>query len=227
MTQVNERKSEMMSAKKVGVFAVITDEQRSKLVNPSETAFRGETLFVNERVEEPFSSPLGLFTVALIRADVGNDLMIETDFAGFERIKGAIGIEVRSGNRQSQALHPGKGILEMPLEVESVMMVARDDPGRSHDKALRVRNRQNVRGFGAFSVLVSDTFAPFFRQRVTPIEIQFRQIEVGLERLDALLPDPLKTAIATPFLEVMVDRLPANLFFSGSARAGAIGNCVH
>jgi hypothetical protein len=26
---------------------------------------------------------------------------------------------------------------------------------------------------------------------------------------------------------VIVDRLPANLFFSGSFREGAIGNCIH
>jgi hypothetical protein len=32
----------MMSAEKVGILAVETDEQRPKLVNPSETAFTGE-----------------------------------------------------------------------------------------------------------------------------------------------------------------------------------------
>ena len=76
-------------------------------------------------------------------------------------------------------------------------------------------------------MLISDTLASLFRQCVTAIEIQMRQIEVLADRLDTLLPDPLKTDIRTPFLEVIVDRLPANLFFSGSARAGAIGNSVH
>ena len=217
----------MMSTKKVGVFAVIPDEQRSKLVNPSETAFRGEPLFVNERVEEPFSSPFGLFAVALILANVGNDMVIETDFAGFERIKGAIGIEVRSNNRQSQALHPSKGILEMRLEVESVMMVARHDPSRSHDKTLHVRNRQNIRGFGTLAVLIGDTLATFFRQRMTAIQIQVCQIKVRLNGFNTLLPDPLQATIATPLLEVMVDRLPAQFFFSGLFRDSAIGSSVH
>ena len=123
MTQVNERKSEMVSTKKVGVFAVIPEEQRPKLVNPSETAFSGELLFVNERVEELFSSLFGQFAVALILANIGDDMVIETDFAGFTCVKSTIGIEVGSSNRQSQVFHTLKSGLQVRLEVEGVMKV--------------------------------------------------------------------------------------------------------
>lgn len=46
MTEVNECKGEMMGSEKVGILATKTDEQGSKLVNPSETAFSGETPLV-------------------------------------------------------------------------------------------------------------------------------------------------------------------------------------
>lgn len=154
-------------------------------------------------------------------------MMIETDFARLERIKSAIGVEKSSRKGQSQALHRAKGVLEMRLEVESVMMVACDDPARSDDVALSIRDRQNIRRFRPFSVLVSDTLAAFLRQRMAAVEIQLRQIEVILDRLDTLLPDPLQTAIGAPFLKVIIDRLPAKFFFSGSFREGASGNCVH
>ena len=48
MTQINESKSQVMRTEKVGVFAVKAKEQRSKLVNPSKTAFTGEAQFVDD-----------------------------------------------------------------------------------------------------------------------------------------------------------------------------------
>ena len=51
MAQVNKSKSEMMSAEKVGIFAVVADKQGSELVNPSKTAFAGETEFIDEWIE--------------------------------------------------------------------------------------------------------------------------------------------------------------------------------
>ena len=51
MTQVNEGKSEMMSAEKISILAVITDEQRSKLVDPGKTAFTREALLVDSSIE--------------------------------------------------------------------------------------------------------------------------------------------------------------------------------
>ena len=227
MAKVNERKNKMMSAKKVGVLTIKTDEQCSKLVHPGKTALTGEALLVDRGIEQAFAPPFGLFAVALVLANVGDDPVIETDFAGFERVKSAVGVEIRSGNRQAQALHSLESSLKVRFEVERIMMVARHDPGRSQHIPLSVCNRQDIRGFGSFAMLISNTLAPFLRQSMAAIQVQLGQIEVITDRLDTLLPDPLQTAIGAPFLKVIVDRLPANLFFSPSFREGAIGNCVH
>ena len=141
MTQVNESKSEMMSAKKMGILAVIADDQSAKLVDPRKTAFTGEALFIDGGVEEAFPSAFDGFAVAFVLTDVGDDTVIETHLACIQRIKGAIGVEVGSANRQSQVLHVSEGGLQMRFEVESIVMVARHDPGRSHHVPLSVRDR--------------------------------------------------------------------------------------
>lgn len=154
-------------------------------------------------------------------------MVIETNLARFERIKGAVRVEVSAGNRQAQAFHPLESRLQVGFEVESIVTVPRDHAGRSQHIALRVGDRQDVGGFRAFSVLVSDTFAAFLRQGMAALQIQVRRIKVRLGGLNTLLPNPLQAAIGTPFLEVIVDRLPAQLFFSGSFRDGAIGSSLH
>lgn len=227
MTQINEREREMVSAKKVGIFAVIANQQGAKLIDPSEAPFRREALFVDGRVEQALPSAFGRFAVAFVLSNVGNDLMVETDFAGVQRIEGTVGIEIRTSKGQTQAFHVLESRLQMGFEVEGVMMVPRHNPGRSDDVAMSLGDGQDIRGLGAFSVLVGNTFTPFLRDGMAAIQVQARHLEVRADRLNTLLPDPLETAIGTPFLEMIVDGLPANLFFSGSVRAGAIGNCAH
>lgn len=51
MAKVNERKSKMMSSEKVGILAVIANEQRSELVNPGKTALTGEALLVDDSIK--------------------------------------------------------------------------------------------------------------------------------------------------------------------------------
>ena len=103
MTKVDQSKGEMMSAQKVGVLAVIANEQGAELINPGETAFTGETLLVDGRVEKTLTPAFDGFAVALVLTDIGNDLMIEANLARVPRIKSAVGIEIGSGKRQAQA----------------------------------------------------------------------------------------------------------------------------
>lgn len=43
----------------------------------------------------------------------------------------------------------------MQFEVEGIIMVARDKPGRSQDEAVAIADRQNVRRFGLFPALMA------------------------------------------------------------------------
>lgn len=227
MTKIDERKSEMMSGEKISILALKTDQQRPKLVDPGETAFTREALFVDGGIEPAFAASFGCFAIADVLHEVGNDTMVEADFAGLAGIKGAVGIEERARNRQPAPFHGFEGGLQVGFEVKSIMMVASDDPSRGDDKAVGIGDRQNVGGLSPLAPLVGDTLAAFLRQRVAAVQVKLRQVEIGADGLDALPPDPFETAIAAPFAKVVVDRLPTDLFFSSSWRAAAIGNCAH
>jgi hypothetical protein len=59
------------------------------------------------------------------------------------------------------------------------------------------------------------------------IQVQLRQVQIGLDDLNAVAPDPFQAPVGAPLLEVVVDRLPTDLLFVGSLGSGSIGSCVH
>ena len=130
---MNERESEMVRGKKVGILAVIAHQRGTEVIDPGKTPFRCEALFVNSRVEQAFPS-------TLVLSKVGNDLMVETDFAGIP-IEGTVGVKIRTSEGQAQASQVLESRLQLRFEVEGVMMVARHYPGRSDDGAMGIGNR--------------------------------------------------------------------------------------
>lgn len=106
-------------------------------------------------------------------------------------------------------------------------MVAGDYPCRGQHITLGIGDGQNIAGFGALAVLVSPPFTAFLGDSMAPIQVQLGQIEFRADQVEAVLPDPLQAAIGTPFLPVIVDRLPTDLFFSGWLPSRASGSCAH
>src|SRR5262249_5986104 len=145
--------------------------QGAEFIDPSKTALTGEALLVNGGIEEAFTPPFGLLAVTLVLADVGNDLMIETDFASFPGIKGAIGVEIGSGKGQSQTFHPAESDLEVGFEVEGIMMVACHNGCRSNHIAFGIHNGQDVAGFRSLAGLIGDTFTAFLGNGMTTIQV--------------------------------------------------------
>lgn len=90
-------------------FAVKTNEQGAKLVNPSKRALAGKAQLVDFRVEEAFSSAFGAFAGAGVFDDVGNKLMVEARPTGGLGVKGGIGIEVTARHSDAQALDEFEG----------------------------------------------------------------------------------------------------------------------
>lgn len=101
----------------------------------------------------------------------------------------------------------------MRLEVESVIMVARDDPSAGQHIALSVGDGQDIRGFSLLASLISHRLAAFLGDGMAAIQVQPRQVRIRLDRLNTVLPDLFQTPVGAPLLEVVVDRLPTDLFF--------------
>jgi len=211
----------------MGVFPVKADEHGTKLIDPGETAFIGKAPLVDLRVEPAFAPALGRLAIAFVLGDVGDHPVIEADLAGLAGIEGAVGIEERARDVQSQALHAFEGGLEMRLEVEGIVVMARHHPRRSEDVPIGIHDGQNIARLGPFAALVSHALAAFLGNRMTPIQVQLTQVKVVLYRLDARLPDFFQAPVGAPFAKVVVHRLPTDFFFVASCGSGAVGNLFH
>ena len=170
MAQVNHGESDMMATEKVDIFAIITEQQSPKLVDPSETAFTSEALLVNKGIEQPFTPALD--SLALVLGDVGDKALIETDFAGRTGIESTVGIEQRPGDDQPQAFHHFESGLKVGFQTKSVVMIARHDPRRSNDKTVGIGDGQDIARFGPLAMLVSHALTALLGQRMATIEVQ-------------------------------------------------------
>src|SRR5690606_29184599 len=119
------------------------DEQGTKLIDPGKAAFGGKAMLVNRSVEQTFAPTFGGFAVALVLGDVGNDAVIETDLARIAGIEGTVGVEKRPRDIQAQTLQAFEGRLEVRLEVEGVVMIARHHARRSKNVPVGIHDGQN------------------------------------------------------------------------------------
>lgn len=102
--------------------------------------------------------------------------MIKTDFSGIFGIKHRIGIQERSLNPQPQFFHLLKCGLKIGLQVVRIIMIARNNFGRTNNIPLNFGHRQDIASFGFFPALDTLRNPPFFGNRMRTIKIDFRQI---------------------------------------------------
>src|SRR5687768_8150822 len=106
-------------------------------------------------------------------------------------------------------------------------MMTSHNAGRSQDIALGIGDGQNVAGFGTFSRLVTHALPTLLGDSVTAIQVQPRQVQVGLNARNAVLPHPREAPISTPLPKVVIHRLPTDFFFVGSLGSAATGSSAH
>ncbi len=109
MTQVNHGKSEIMTAQEISGLTIKADQESAKLVNPGKASFATKTPLVNTGVEKAFAPPFRLFAVALVLGNIGDKLVIETNFARVLCIESTISIKVGTRDAQSMSFHLFEG----------------------------------------------------------------------------------------------------------------------
>ena len=92
----------------------------------------------------------------------------------------------------------------MVLELEGIVVIARDEWRGSNDVALSIGDGQDVGGLGPFASLIGHRFATFLGNGVTAIEIELRQIQVVLDRHNTRFPRPFQAAISAPLAKMVV-----------------------
>lgn len=172
MAQVDHSKGDMVSPQEAGVFAVKADKQSAELINPGKTVFGGKAPLVDLSVEQTFATALGGFAVAFVLGDVGDHAMIEADLACFAGIEGSVRIEERSGDGQAQALHAFEGSLEMGLQVEGIIVIARDEACGRENVAVGIHDGQDVAGLGPLAALIGHTLTALLGKGMTAVQVQ-------------------------------------------------------
>ncbi len=162
MSQIDQRERDVMKAETIGCFAFETDQQGLEFVDPGERSFTHEASLVCCLVEMSFSSTFDVFPIALVLRNVGNDAAIPQQLPGCTRIKAAISIKERTFIDQSTALQVFKDVLQLLLELKTIVMLPSNDTCRRNDRTVLVRHWEDITGFGFLSALIADAFAPFF-----------------------------------------------------------------
>ena len=102
----------------------------------------------------------------------------------------------------------------MRLELVSVVMVACNDPGRSNDEPIGVRDGQDVTGFAFLATLISHRLATFLGQCMRTVQIEFRKIQIVANGQNAVFPEVFEAIIVTPLEKMVVNGTVADFFFS-------------
>ncbi len=131
-------------------------------------------MLVDGWIEQALAPAFDRFPITGILGDVGDNSMVKADFASRFGIKGTVCIEVGSLKIQSELFHELEGGLEVILQFEGIVMIARYQRCGRDDIALPVCDGQQVRGLGAFAPLIGDRFAAVFGDNMAAIQIEFR-----------------------------------------------------
>lgn len=115
----------------------------------------------------------------------------------------------------------------MIRQFEGVMLIARHNASRGDDVAVAVGEGQDIRSLGTLARLVGHVFAALLGDGVAAIQIHVGHVQVVFDHQDAVLPQPFQAAVAAPLAEVVIHRLPTDLFFVGSSGWGSMGRRCH
>ena len=100
-----------MESEEIDIFALKSDQQRPKLVDPGEGSLNRETPFVHVAVEMPLSPAFRRYSATFVFSNVRNNAGIPEQLARSTRVKTTVCIEVRAFIRQSGALQVSKQYL--------------------------------------------------------------------------------------------------------------------
>jgi len=155
-----------VSGQEVTVAAVKPNKQSSKLIHPGKGTFCRKASLIHNLIEHAFWSWFCLLAIAFVFWNVWQELVIETNLASLLGVKGTIGIEIRTLDRQALYFDPFESGLEMRFQIEGIVMITSYNPCRSQHIAVFIENRQNIAGFSLLATLISNRFASFLGDRM-------------------------------------------------------------
>ena len=151
-----------MKAERVHLLAFKSDEQPLEFIDPSKRAFCDKAFFVHRAVKMALAPALGTLTIAFIFRNIRSYTAIPKQFTGLFCIKRTIGIKVGVRIREFKLIELPKQVFQAIRQLITIIMVPSNHFACGNNEAIGVGYGDDIAGFGLFSTLIGDRFAPFF-----------------------------------------------------------------
>jgi hypothetical protein len=162
IAQIDQREREEMKAEKIDLLALKPDQETLEFVDPCKGSFIHKALFVHGWVKMALAPTLGAFAIALIFRDIRSYTAIPEQFACLFCVECTICIKVGVRIREFKLIQLRKQIFEPIGQLVTIIMVPSNHFTGAKNEAIGVCYWNDIAGFGLFSTLIGDCFAPFF-----------------------------------------------------------------
>ena len=151
-----------MKAERVHLLALKPDEKPLEFINPGKRAFHHKAFFVHRAVKMALAPTLGTLTIAFVFRNIRSYTAIPKQFTGLFCVKRTIGIKVGVSIREVKLIELPKQVFEAIGQLITIIMVPSNHFACGKNETIGVGYGDNIAGFGLFSTLIGDRFAPFF-----------------------------------------------------------------
>ena len=151
-----------MKAERVHLLALKPDEKPLQFIDPGKCAFSDKAFFVHRVVKMALAPAFGALTIAFVFGNIRSYTAIPKQFPGLFCVKRAIGIKVGVSIREVKLIQLSKQVSEAIGQLITIIMVPSNHFACGKNETIGVRYWDDIAGFGLFSTLIGDRFAPFF-----------------------------------------------------------------
>ena len=161
-----------MKAERVHLLALKPDQETFEFVDPGEGSFSHEALFVHGWVKMALAPTLGAFAIALIFRDIRSYTAIPEQFTRLFCVKSTICIKIGVRICEFKPIKLLKQVFQASGQIVTIIMVPSNHFTGGNNEAIGVGYWDDIAGFGLFSTLIGDRFAPFFAAQWLPSRLR-------------------------------------------------------
>jgi hypothetical protein len=161
-----------MKAERVHLLTLKPDEQPLEFIDPSKCAFSDKASFVNCAVKMTLAPALGALSIAFVFRNIRSHSATPKQFTGLFCVKRTIGIKVGVSIREVELIQLPKQVFQAISQLIAIIMVSSNHFACGNNETIGVRYWNNIAGFGLFSTLIGDRFAPFFAAQWLPSRLR-------------------------------------------------------
>ena len=161
-----------MKAERVHLLTFKSDEKPFEFIDPGKRAFSDKAFFVHRAVKMALAPALGALTIAFVFWDIRSYTAIPKEFTSLLCVERTIGIKVGVSIREVKLIELPKQVFEAIGQLITIIMVPSNHFACGNNEAIGVGYWDDIAGFGLFSTLIGDRFAPFFAAQWLPSRLR-------------------------------------------------------